>query len=297
MSNLSPSTLALLRAAKNDAPSKQSRNAIWGGVTSGLVTHTPLHITPQAGAGPATAPIGASAAPAALAGKGVLASAAGLTGMKGAFVGALFGSAISIGVATFMLRAKPADVPRAPLSAQASTQVGDASKSINGSTSAPSNTNASTTDVQELDTLLPSGPATTKSGSSQNSGTSAIASGSHDKSSSMQASASNGNAKSLSDETQSLHSKKSSSTTDSIALDDDTLTRETSLVADAHRAEHHNDFAGALKAVRTARSLEKRQFEPEEMAIEARALHGLGRDDEAAKIESKLRSMYPNQSL
>ena len=101
MSNLSPSTLALLRAAKNDAPSKESRNAIWGGVTSGLVTHTPLHITPQgASAAPppvAAASVGAAAAaPAAVATKGVLASAAGLTGMKGAFVGALFGSAISI---------------------------------------------------------------------------------------------------------------------------------------------------------------------------------------------------------
>ncbi|MEO8878406.1 MAG: hypothetical protein ABI461_22640, partial [Polyangiaceae bacterium] len=109
MSNLSPSTLALLRAAKTDSPTKESRAAIWGGVTSGLVTHTPLHITPHgAGAG-----AGASTAPAAVgmagAGKAALLGGSMTATMKAAFVGALFGSAISIGVATVMLRAKPAD--------------------------------------------------------------------------------------------------------------------------------------------------------------------------------------------
>jgi hypothetical protein len=100
----------------------------------------------------------------------------------------------------------------------------------------------------------------------------------------------------MSDETQSLHSKKSA-TTDSTAIDDDSLVRETALVKEAHRAELQGHYAGALKAVRAARSLEVRQFEPNEMAIEARALHKLGRDDDAAKIEAKLRAMYPFQSL
>jgi hypothetical protein len=100
----------------------------------------------------------------------------------------------------------------------------------------------------------------------------------------------------MTDDMQSLRSK-SSTTPGSDSIDDETLTRETALVTQAHRAELHGDAAGALKAVRAARSLEVRQFEPEEMAIEARALHALGRNDEAAKVESKLRAMYPNQSL
>jgi hypothetical protein len=99
----------------------------------------------------------------------------------------------------------------------------------------------------------------------------------------------------MTDNAQSLRSKKSAST-DSTDLDDDTLlTRESSLVAEAHRDQLKGDFVGALRAVRAARSLERRQFEPDEMAIEAKALRALGRDDEAAKLESKLRAMYPNQ--
>jgi hypothetical protein len=303
MSNLSPSTLALLRAAKNDAPSKESRNAIWGGVTSGLVTHTPLHITPQASAGStgvnAGANVGASIAPqaaaAAATAKGGLLVTSSLTGMKGAFIGALFGSALSIGVATFMLRAKPADVPRAPLSAQAATtQVGDSSKanesnSVSASTTQASSTNASasTTDVQELDALLPNDPSSAtspKSGSSQNSGTSAIAGATKSSSS---------NAKSMTDETQSLRSKKSATPTSDLSPED-MLSREVSLVQEARRDLQNGDAASALKTVRAARSLEARQLEPEEMSLEAKALHLLGRHLEAAKIESQRRAMYPN---
>ncbi len=302
MSNLSPSTLALLRAAKNDAPSKESRNAIWGGVTSGLVTHTPLHITPQANAG---ANAGASIAPqaaAAATAKGGLLVTSSLTGMKGAFIGALFGSALSIGVATFMLRAKPADVPRAPISAQATTtQVGNASNanagsnSVSASTTQPStNASTSTTDVQELDALLPNAPAATKSGSSQNSGALAIAADSLNKSSSAQSGATSSNAKSMTDETQSLRSKKSETSTDSTAMDDEMFSREGSLVQEARRDLLAGDAAAALKTVRIARSLEARQMEPEEMNVEAKALRALGRDAEAEKIESQRRKMYPN---
>jgi hypothetical protein len=300
MSNLSPSTLALLRAAKNDAPSKESRHAIWGGVTSGLVTHTPLHIRPQ-GQGPSAAPPPV-AAPAAAATKG-LATAAGLTGMKGAFVGALFGSAISIGVATFMLRTKPVDVPRAPLAAQATTQAGDASKvnsasATNAKTAAVDPNAASpmsaSAPVIELgaSNATPITATADKSGSTVNSAGSSV-SGSDVRSSKT---SSSNNAKSMTDDTQSLHSKKSA-TTDSTDVDDDTLSRETDLVKEGNSALRRGDPIAALKAMRAARSLEKRQWEPNEMAIEARALHALGRDDEAAKIEARLRAMYPSQPL
>lgn len=303
MSNLSPSTLALLRAAKNDAPSKESRTAIWGGVTSGLVTHTPLHITPQAAGSSAAPGASTSIAPSAVGGAGAAATAKGgmlvgssLTGMKGAFIGALFGSAISIGVAAFMMRAKPADVSHAPTSAQAATQIGDAksggASSIANPKSASSDSNASNNaNAIELGATPTTNSAS--AGSTVNSAGSSVF-GSDSKSSNASSSS---NARSMTDNAQSLRSKKSATTDDSTSLDDDMLTRESSLVAEAHGDELKGDFAGALKAVRAARSLERRQFEPNEMAIEARALRGLGRDDEAAKIESKLRAMYPNQLL
>jgi trimeric autotransporter adhesin len=303
MSNLSPSTLALLRAAKNDAPSKESRTAIWGGVTSGLVTHTPLHITPQAtsAAGPSTAPIagtGASAAPqVAAAAKGGLLVGASFTGMKGAFIGALFGSAISIGVATFMMRAKPAEIPHAPLSTQAAAQVSDSARSNTASSPTSANANANT-NAQAIDlggsNALPMTASASKSGSTVNSAGSSV-SGSDSKSSTSTTSTIN--AKSMTDETQSLHSKKSTSTPTSTLSPDDLLSREVSLVTEARRDLLVGDAASALKAARAARALEARQLEPEEMSLEARSLRALGRDAEATKVESQLRTMYPDQTL
>jgi hypothetical protein len=78
---------------------------------------------------------------------------------------------------------------------------------------------------------------------------------------------------------------------------DDMLSREVALVQEARRDLLIGDAAGTLKASRAARALEARQLEPEEMSLEARALRALGRDSEAAKVESQLRTMYPDQTL
>jgi hypothetical protein len=99
----------------------------------------------------------------------------------------------------------------------------------------------------------------------------------------------------MTDETQSLRSKKSTTTT--TLSPDDLLSREVSLVQEARRDLLVGDAAGALKATRAARGLEARQLEPEEMSLEARSLHALGRDAEATKVESQLRTMYPDQTL
>ncbi|MGH7327335.1 MAG: hypothetical protein ACREJX_03185, partial [Polyangiaceae bacterium] len=107
--NLSPSTRALLDAAKHDGPSRESRAAMWTGLTGGLITHTPGQLKPQSAGGPPS--IGPAANGAFCAG----------ASMKGAFIGALFGSAISIGVATFMLRAKTEPAPPAPVAQVAVT--------------------------------------------------------------------------------------------------------------------------------------------------------------------------------
>lgn len=311
MSNLSPSTLALLRAAKTDAPSKESRAAIWGGVTSGLVTHTPLHITPQAGSG--AAPGATSIAPAAGAAataKGGLLASASFTGMKGAFIGALFGSAISIGVATFMMRAKSTEIPHAQSAAQATTQVGargsdtaktDVASANTNPKAAISDPNASSPSSNNSGSNASNAPAIEvgalrTTGSANKSGSAANSAGSNVSSSNAKSSNASSRVaeKSMTDEAQSLHSKKSATP---VALDDDSLDHEGSLVREASRDLQTGDPTAALKVVMKARALEARQMEPEEMDVQAKALRALGRDSEALKVESQLRTMYPGQTL
>lgn len=266
--NLSPSTKALLQAAKGDRPSTERRAAMWTGITGGLVTHTPLHVTPQ-GAPPPTA------APAAAATKGALFAGAS---MKGAFIGALFGSAISIGVATFMLRSKPAE--QTPPPAVVTTV---AQPSAMQPAPAQPNDVAATANAQIAPSNLELAATPNDARSTENSAVSSRANASqpvaHGTSSAK-----------------STHAKKDTSSS-SLDSPDDMLMREVALVADARRQLLTGDPASALKSVRAARSLEARQMEPEEMGLEAKALRALGRDAEADKVESQLRSMYPGASM
>jgi hypothetical protein len=49
--------------------------------------------------------------------------------------------------------------------------------------------------------------------------------------------------------------------------------------------------------VRNCQALPNRQLIPEEMALAAQALRGLGRVDEAQTLESVLRARYPESAL
>ncbi|WP_394833235.1 hypothetical protein LVJ94_42705 [Pendulispora rubella] len=80
------------------------------------------------------------------------------------------------------------------------------------------------------------------------------------------------------------------------ASSDDTLLREASLVSEARSALLRGDPQTALVSVQAARR-EGRNLEPEELSIEARALRALGRDPEAAQLDTTLRSRYPNHAL
>ncbi|HWL85574.1 MAG TPA: hypothetical protein VNO21_07210 [Polyangiaceae bacterium] len=77
---------------------------------------------------------------------------------------------------------------------------------------------------------------------------------------------------------------------------DDTLLREASLVGEARSALLRGDPQTALVSVQAARR-EGRNLEPEELSIEARALRALGREPEAAQLETTLRARYPNHAL
>ena len=78
---------------------------------------------------------------------------------------------------------------------------------------------------------------------------------------------------------------------------DDALAREASLVVEAREALGRGDPQSALRAIRAARMLPSHQLGPEELAVEARALRALGRDDQAKEVDSTLRKRFPESAL
>jgi hypothetical protein len=79
--------------------------------------------------------------------------------------------------------------------------------------------------------------------------------------------------------------------------DSDSLAHEASSLAEARRALARRDALSALQIVRGLRALPARQLVPEELAVEAQALRGLGLDDEASKVETDLRVHFPDSVL
>ena len=82
-----------------------------------------------------------------------------------------------------------------------------------------------------------------------------------------------------------------------VLVDEDPLMREASLVAEARGALMRGDAAGALHAIETAKALPARQLQPEELALEARALRALGRSVEAQQVGGALKTSYPDNAL
>jgi hypothetical protein len=79
--------------------------------------------------------------------------------------------------------------------------------------------------------------------------------------------------------------------------DSDTLAREASSLAEARGALARHDAVLALQIVRGLRALPGRQLVPEELAVEAQALRGLGLDDDASAVEARLRVRFPDSVL
>ncbi len=77
----------------------------------------------------------------------------------------------------------------------------------------------------------------------------------------------------------------------------DALAREASSLAEARRALSRHDALSALQIVRDLRAMPGRQLVPEELAVEAQALRGLGLDDEANAVETCLRVRFPDSVL
>ena len=79
--------------------------------------------------------------------------------------------------------------------------------------------------------------------------------------------------------------------------DPSALAEEARFVTEARRALVSGDPEGALVSIRRARRLPTRALEPEELALESRALRALGRVDEAWVADEALRRGYPKSAL
>jgi len=78
---------------------------------------------------------------------------------------------------------------------------------------------------------------------------------------------------------------------------EDPLVREARLVAEARGALLRGDPSQALKILRVARSTPNPGLEPEELALQARALRELGSNAEADAVEKDLARRFPENSL
>ena len=77
----------------------------------------------------------------------------------------------------------------------------------------------------------------------------------------------------------------------------DSLDREATLVAEARGALVRGEPQAALGALRAARALPGSALEPEELALEVRALRALGKSEEASAVEDRLRTRFPDHAL
>jgi len=220
MTDLSPTTKALLRAARSDGPSAAARAKILGGIASGT------------GAGAGGGSLGTVA-------KGTLATGTA----KLLAAGALFGSAVTVGIAAMLLHlGSPKLAPDPAYTVQADSEF---------STIAPA---ARGTALDDALSTKPASPA--------------------------------------------LHAKHVAAPLDrSTTLSYDPLAREASLVAEARSAIVRGEPDAALSALRATETLPTRAMEPEELSLQARALHAAGRDPEAAFAEEQLRARFPDNAL
>jgi hypothetical protein len=78
---------------------------------------------------------------------------------------------------------------------------------------------------------------------------------------------------------------------------EDPLVREARLVAEARGALLRGDPSQALKILKVARSTPNPGLEPEELALQARALRDLGANAEADAVEKDLARRFPENAL
>ncbi len=255
---LSPATRALLRAAKVDAPSAVARAKVWSNVAGAV----------GGAAGAAGAATTASTAPGAL-----LSGGAGVS--KVLALGTLFGGTITVGLAAMLLRIGP--VPQEPASPSPAPVVNLAAASPAGRP-----------EPSLLVPALPSPPPVLAPAVAPASiTTTAPAAGPLRTVAVMPAASVSPQAAPAS----------ASAPPPAHVVQNDALAREASLVVRAREALGRGDPRAALRAIHAARTLPSHQLRPEELAVEARALRALGREDQAKDVDSTLRKRFPESAL
>jgi hypothetical protein len=248
---------ALIEAARADAPGNAARAKVWAGVST--VVGEALSTASGAGAGAATGSIGAA---------------------KMLVLGTLLGGSVTVGVGVAMLL-----VGRAPLA-----------PTLNVAAPAP----AQAAEWATLSMPMPL-PASNRAGLEA---TAAVGVGA-----ARGVVPASGVAVPLAPRAAELESPRRAprahpgalapvaAATPAGASDEDTLAREASSLAEARGALSRRDALSALQIVRGLRALPGRQLVPEELAVEAQALRGLGLDDDANVVETRLRVHYPDSVL
>lgn len=99
----------------------------------------------------------------------------------------------------------------------------------------------------------------------------------------------------LKDEDEShLHHARASQS--AVLSEHDRLALEARMVSEARGALHRGDADAALRIVRAARTQPGARLVPEELTVEAQALHALGDDAAAKRVEADLAGRFPEQT-
>jgi len=241
-SSLSPATRALLQAAKSDGPRAAARAKMWGAVS----TATGIAAAAQVGGAAGSAVAASSSA-------------------KLVLAGALFGSALTVGIALAVVRvvSSGSGVGGARLDAPATTEVRQAAVDFESPRDEPPPIplSFSTLGVQE-------GLSFGDAPKTQGPGASVFA----------------------------RPAAGSPGASGARAGAEDSLWREESLILEARGALRRGNPEAALASLDAAHRVGSHKLEPEELSVRAKTLRALGRDAEADEVWSQLKTRYPDQA-
>jgi hypothetical protein len=259
---------SLIEAAKADAPSAAARAKVWSGVSSTVGS-------------------------AAVAGGSAVAGAAGAAKML--VLGTLLGGSLTVGMgaAVLLLRGQPSHAPA----------------TVAFATPAPATAEGNSLSVLVPPSVVRTGGRVARAGLALADGRAAMATDTGDSTSVDEPKAVRADATRAG----GLAAVRMAATSPSVVgaaanatatapgsgstSRDDALAREASLLGQARAALLRSDALTALQIVRGLRALPSRQLVPEELAVEAQALRGLGLSDEAKALDTTLRSKYPDSVL
>ncbi len=273
MSELTPTTRALLEAAKTDAPSAAARNRIWGGVSvaAGLG---------GVGASVTAGSLASNSGAAGAGGAGAGGAAATVAASKLLAIGALLGSTVTVGVAIAVLRIATG-TPLAVGPTQGETRV-------EATAAAPQEAapRGARTMVRER-----SAPSVLAAAPERSSGVSAA--------SPAATSTDPARGKPMSPGVASAPPAAAAPRGHPAIREarEDPLMREAALIAEARGALVRGDTDKALAMLQAASRLGSRELEPEELALRVRALRAAGDDRAASEVEQTLRTRYPDHAL